>query len=127
MQKMRVLLALAFIVFCLLIYVWNRAETSRAYALRLICWNIATDLLTNTNSDRVALVNSWSGTNFSPFLAGVAKIEEVKLGDNLEDLLSSQEHANARLCFTNEKSKHFEIRIRVHSPTNFTVLGAGWD
>ena len=121
------MLLIAFIVFCLLIYFWNRAEKSRADALRLICWNIATDLLTNTNSDRVALVNSWSGTNFSPFLAGVAKVEDVKLGEQLKDLLSFQDHANGRLFFTNEKSKHFEIRIRVHSPTNFAVLGTGWD
>ena len=128
MQKKLSFLLLALICCGFLLYAWNRADESRAYALRIICWTIARDLLTNTNSERVALINSWSGTNFSAFLAGSPNIEDVKLGDTPKVLFSFQEHAAARLCFTNQMNKHFEIRIRhVNSATNFTVIGAMWD
>ena len=98
------------------------------HALRTLCWSIANDLVTNTNSERVALIDSWSATSFSTFLAGAANIEAVKLGDKPKDFFSFQEHAAARLCFTNQKNKIFEIRIRhVNSATNFEVIGAMWD
>ena len=128
MQKKRALFLLALIFCGFLLYIWNRADESRADVLRTVCWSIAKDLLTNTNSERVALVNSWSGTNFSAFLAGSANIQDVKLGDKPKDFFSFQEHAAARLCFTNQKNKHFEIRIRhVNSATNFDVIGVMCD
>ena len=116
----------------LLVHAAYRGELARRYALRMLCWNIAKDLLTNTNSERVAVVNHWSSTNFSAFLGVPANSEEVKLGDKpkdfIKDSLERQAHATARLCFTNQNNKHFEIRIRqVHSPTAYQVIGACWD
>jgi len=113
---------------CFLLFLCFEYGQWRVHALRTLCWSIANDLVTNTNSERVALIDSWSATSFSTFLAGAANIEAVKLGDKPQDLFSLQEHAIARLCFTNPWSKHFEIRIRrVYSATNFTVIGVGLD
>ena len=128
MQKKRALFLLALLFCGFLLFTWNRADESRSYALRMVCWSIARDLVTNTNSQRVAYVNSWSSTNFSRFLTGSPGIQDVKLGDKPKDFFSFQEHAAARLCFTNQKNKIFEIRIRhVNSATNFEVIGAMWD
>ncbi|MEY2429341.1 MAG: hypothetical protein QOJ40_2226 [Verrucomicrobiota bacterium] len=135
MQKTRALMLAALFAVGLLVYLWNKAEQSHAYALRLISWSIAKDLLTATNSERVALIDHWSGTNFSAFLAVPANIETVKLGEEPGQLFKEpgeffnfKDHNGARLCFTNQNNKHFEIHIRqVHSPTNYEVIGAGWD
>jgi hypothetical protein len=128
MQKKRAAIILAIILGGFVLYVWNDMEKTRAYAMRIICWTIAKDLVTHTNSGRVALLDSWSATNFSAFLAGTAEIETVKLGDKPSRLISFGDYATARLCFTNQSKKHFEIRIRqVQSPTNFTVIGTSWD
>ncbi len=128
MQKRHLPILAAFIVAGVLFYAWNEHQKLRGYALRLICWTVANDLVTKTNSERVALIDSWSSTNFSVFLTGRGAVEAVRLGDKPKDLFSFHEHATARLCFTNQNNKHFEIRIRdVKSPTNFTVIGAGWD
>jgi len=63
-------------------------------------------------------------TNFSNFVTGSATLEAVKLGDKLSDFFSLQAHANARLCFTNQRGQYFEIRIsQIESPTNFSVVG----
>ena len=128
MQKRRALILAPLVLGGLLLYMWNENQKARAYALRVLCGTIASDLLTNTNSDRVALIDSWSGTNFSVFLTGLAAVEAVRFGDKPKDFFKFQDHATARLCFTNQKHKHFEIGIRqVKSATNFTVIGAGWD
>ena len=113
------------------IYLWLKHEQSRAEAFRTLCCSIGNDLVTNTNSERVAAVDRWSSTNFSAFVAVAATMESVKMGDKLsvflKDCLEHQAHASARLFFTNRTNKHFEIRIRdVNSTTNYTVIGSGW-
>src|SRR5689334_5495223 len=60
MQKKRALILFLFIFGALVFYVWNEMEKTRAYAVRIICWTIAKDLLTHTNSQRVSLIDSWS-------------------------------------------------------------------
>jgi hypothetical protein len=75
------------------------------------------------------------GSYFSAFLAFPANIETVKLGDEPRNFFTEpreffnfKEHAAARLYFTNHNKKHFVIRLgRINSPTNYTVIGAGWD
>ena len=117
---------------CLLLYLLIKQGQSSAAAFRAVCSSIANDLLANTNSERVSVIDHWSATNFSSFLAVQAKLEAVKLGDEPSDFVRNvfdrQAHATARLYFTNQRNKHFQIRIRaVNSPTNYTVIGAGWD
>jgi hypothetical protein len=61
-------------------------------------------------------------------MAVPAKIEAVRMGDKLKDLLTFQEKATARLCFVNQRSKHLELRVRQTAAlTNFTVVGVIWD
>src|ERR1041385_7849431 len=132
MKKHPVFALLACACSALLVYAAYRGELARCYALRMLCWNIAKDLLTNTNSDRVAVINHWSSTNFSAFLGVPGNIEAVKLGDKpkdfIKDSLERQAHATARLYFTNQSNKHFEIRIRqIRSPKDYDVIGASWD
>ena len=124
MRNKRALILLAVISGCLLLFVWVENERAHARALRVLCLQVASDLLANTKSERVSVIDHWIGTNFSSFLAGSARLQAVKLGDKLSDFLSLQAHASARLCFTNQRGQYFEIRIRdAESKTNFEVVG----
>src|SRR6059058_977031 len=129
MQRKPRFLVVACTLCALLFYAWVRRELAYRRALKTICWGFANQLLTDTNAQN--LVRGWTGPNFSAFLALPAKVETVQLGDKpsdfLRDTFGRQAHATARLCFTNQSNKHFEIRIRQTGYlTNFTVIGAGW-
>jgi len=128
MRKKRaglVLLACA-CVGCLL-YSCYQGEQARRYALRMFCWNVANDLVTKTNSTGIVLLHPYARAQLERLLGTPTRIEAIRLGDKLSDVLSLEEKATARLCFINDINQHLEIRTRqTRDLTNFTVIGTLW-